>query len=100
MTTFDDREKAEENRFAHDEEVLFKARARRNHLVGLWAAGKLGLEGGGAENYALALVSLGPDQKVVDKLKADLASHGVSDHQIHRELDQTMPIALDHVKRA
>jgi hypothetical protein len=56
MTTFDSREKGFENKFAHDEELVFKARSRRNYLLGLWAAEKLGKTGAEAESYAKSLV--------------------------------------------
>ncbi|CUH60382.1 DUF1476 domain-containing protein [Thalassobacter stenotrophicus] len=56
MTTFDDRENAFENKFAHDAEMQFKADARRNKLLGLWAAGLMGLEGAAAETYAQEVV--------------------------------------------
>jgi hypothetical protein len=56
MTTFDERESAFENKFAHDEEMAFKAEARRNKLLGLWAAEKLGKSGEEAESYALEVV--------------------------------------------
>ena len=56
MTTFDDRENAFENKFAHDAEMQFKADARRNKLLGLWAAGLMGLEGAAAESYAKEVV--------------------------------------------
>ena len=56
MTTFDDRKDAFENKFAHDEELRFKAMARRNKLLGLWAAEKLGKSGAEAEEYAKSVV--------------------------------------------
>lgn len=56
MTTFDDRESAFENKFAHDAEMLFKAEARCNKLLGLWAAGLMGLEGDKAEDYAMSVI--------------------------------------------
>jgi len=56
MTTFDDRESAFENKFAHDEEMKFKAQARANKLLGLWAAGLLGKTGGAADAYAAEVV--------------------------------------------
>ena len=56
MTTFDKREEGFEKQFAHDEELKFKAVARRNKLVGLWAAGELGLSGPGCRAYAKAVV--------------------------------------------
>ncbi|MFO1142437.1 MAG: DUF1476 domain-containing protein [Amaricoccus sp.] len=76
MTTFNDREKAFENKFAHDEEMLFKAAARRNRLLGLWAASLLGKTGAEADAYAMEVVradfvEIGHDD-VVRKLVADL----------------------------
>lgn len=77
MTTFNERERAFENKFAHDAEMQFKAVARRNKKVGLWAAGLMGIEGKEAEAYALDLVRIdfeepGPEN-VIRKLVADLA---------------------------
>lgn len=77
MTTFDDREKGYESKFAHDEAKLFRAGARRNKLVGLWAAGLLGKSGADAEAYAkeviLADFEEAGDDDVLRKLVADLA---------------------------
>ena len=56
MTTFNDREKAFENKFAHDEEIQFKTYARRNKLLGLWAANLLGKTGAEADSYAMEVV--------------------------------------------
>ena len=56
MTTFDDRESAFENKYAHDEEMKFKAQARANKLLGLWAADLLGKSGEDAENYAKEVI--------------------------------------------
>jgi len=56
MSTFDDREKAFENKFAHDAEMQFKADARRNKLLGLWAAGLMGKDGDAADQYAQEVV--------------------------------------------
>jgi hypothetical protein len=76
MTTFDDRERGFENKFAHDEEMRFKALARRNRLLGLWAAGLLGKTGDDAEAYAREIVKLefteGGDRDVHRRLVADL----------------------------
>lgn len=76
MTTFDDRESAFENKFAHDEEMAFKAEARRNKLLGLWAAGLLGKTGDDAEAYAVEVVKSdfeeAGDEDVYRKLAADL----------------------------
>ena len=78
MTTFADREKEFEIRFKQDEELRFKATARRNRLLGLWAAQRLGLVGDAAEAYAKDIVAAqfeaGGDQRVLDKLLADLAA--------------------------
>ncbi len=76
MTTFDDREHAFEAKFAHDAEMQFKAEARRNKLVGLWAAGLLGKSGEDADAYALEVVKSDFEEAghedVVRKLTGDL----------------------------
>ena len=78
MPSFADRGKEFEARFRHDEELRFKATARRNQMVGLWAAGLLGLEGEAAAAYAKEIVDCqftpGGDQRVVDRLAVDLAA--------------------------
>jgi hypothetical protein len=80
MTTFDDRENAFENMFAHDAEMQFKAEARRNKLLGLWAAGKMGLSGDAADAYARTVIvedlkEVGDDD-VYRKVAADLEAKG------------------------
>jgi hypothetical protein len=76
MTTFDDRENAFETKFAHDSEMQFKAEARRNKLLGLWAAGLMGLEGEDAAAYARAVVKADFEEAghedVVRKVAGDL----------------------------
>lgn len=76
MTTFDDRENAFENQFAHDQELKFKAEARRNKLLGLWAAGLLGQSGDAAAAYAKEVVASdfaeAGDEDVFRKVAADL----------------------------
>jgi len=78
MSIFADREKEFENRFKHDEEFRFKATARRNRMLGLWAAHQLGLLGNSAEEYCQRVVHAqyepGGDKNVVDKLAADLGA--------------------------
>ena len=78
MTTFDDRENAFENKFAHDEELKFKAEARRNKLLGLWAAGLMGKTGDAAANYAKDVVaedfSEAGDEDVYRKVARDLGA--------------------------
>ena len=82
MTTFDQRKDAFENKFAHDEELRFKATARRNKLLGLWAAEKLGKSGTDADAYAKSVVVAdfeeAGDEDVVRKVKTDFASASVA----------------------
>jgi len=83
MTTFDDREKAFENKFAHDAEMQFRAEARRNKLVGLWAAELLGKSGDEAAAYAMTVVEADFEEAgiedVVRKLTADLGARATAD---------------------
>ena len=104
MSTFDKREEGFEKKFAHDEELRFKATARRNKLLGLWVAGKLGKTGADAEAYAKEVVmsdfeEAGEDD-VYRKVKADLdaANAGQSDHQIRRTMDELMATAIAQVQ--
>jgi hypothetical protein len=80
MPQFDDRERAFENKFAHDAEMTFKAEARRNKLLGLWAAGLLGKAGAEAEDYAKSVVMADlarpGDEDVFEKVMADLEAAG------------------------
>jgi hypothetical protein len=81
MTTFDDREKEFEARFKHNQELRFKVTARRNKLLGLWAAERMGLKGEAAEAYAREVVDAefeGGDPRVVDKVCSDLNAKGQS----------------------
>ena len=104
MTTFDKREEGFEKKFAHDEELRFKATARRNKLLGLWAAEKLGKAGPDAEAYAKSVVMAdfeeAGDEDVMRKVKADLDAAGVtqSDHQIRRTMDEMMERAVAQIK--
>ena len=99
MTTFDKREEAFEQKFAHDEELRFKATARRNKLLGLWAAEKLGLRGAEADSYALSMVmsDIEPGaHDVMSKIRRDFDAKGVaqSDHQIGRVMTELMAKAI------
>lgn len=100
MTTFDKREQAFEMKFAHDEELRFKANARRNRLVGMWAATKLGFTGPSAEAYAQALVIADLDRPgsncVFEKILADFKAKGIVDteDEINRRMDEFMKQAL------
>lgn len=81
MTTFDDREKAFEAKFARDEEMMFRVHARRNRLLGVWAAERMGLDAAETEAYAKSVVQAdfeeAGDEDVVRKLLGDLTSAGV-----------------------
>ena len=81
MTTFDKREEGFEKKFAHDEELRFKANARRNKLLGLWAAEKLGISGDAANVYAKEVVMAdfeeAGDDDVFKKVRKDLDAKGV-----------------------
>jgi hypothetical protein len=102
MTTFDKREEGFEKQFAHDEELRFKATARRNKLVGLWAAGKIGLAGAEAEAYAKEVVMADLEQEggVFRKIRRDFDLKNVheSDHQIRRTMDELMAKAVADIK--
>jgi len=94
MTTFDDREKAFEAKYEHDEQLKFKVTARRNKLLGLWAAGLLGKTGADAEAYAKEVVMADfekpGDSDVVDKLLKDFAAAGkpMEDHTIRKQSER------------
>jgi hypothetical protein len=104
MSTFDKREEGFESKFVHDEELRFKAHARRNKLVGLWAAEKLGLTGPAAESYASNIVTIDLDQpdsdRVFSQIRKDFDGKGVSqsDHQIRRTLEESMEKAVAEIK--
>jgi hypothetical protein len=102
-TTFDKREEEFEKRFAHDEELRFKAIARRNKMLGLWAAEKLGLSGADADAYARELVMTEfaeGDHDVFKKIRRDFDAKGVvhSDHQIRRTMDELLAQAIQQIK--
>ena len=104
MTSFDKREEAFEQQFAHDEELRFKATARRNKLLGQWAAEKLGLTGAEAETYAKSVVMAdfeeAGDHDVFRKIRKDFdaKSVNVSDHQIRRTMDELLAKAVADIK--
>lgn len=104
MSTFDKREKGYESKFAHDEELRFKATARRNKLLGRWAAEKLGLTGDEAEHYAkgvvLADLEEPGEEDVFRKVRKDFDEKDVeqSDHQIRRTMDELMAQAVAQVE--
>ena len=103
MKTFDNREEAFEKRFALDEELGFKARARRNKGIGLWAAGLLGKGAAAAEAYAADLVAAQAggrgEQALFDALRADFEGAGIdlSDHRLRRKLAEALERARAEV---
>jgi hypothetical protein len=104
MTTFDKREEGFEKKFAHDEELRFKANARRNRLLGQWAAEKLGLTGDAATAYAKDVVAAdfeeAGDDDVFRKVRADFDAKSIaqSDHQIRRTMEELMGTAIEQIK--
>jgi hypothetical protein len=100
MTQFDDREKAFEAKFAHDSELRFKAEVRRNKLLGLWAAGQLGLSGAEADAYAKTIIEAdfaeAGDEDVFRKVRADFDAKNLSitDHQIRNEMHSLLEKAM------
>ena len=104
MTTFDKREEGFERKFALDEETRFRAEARRNKLLGLWAADKMGLTGADAEAYAKAVVQAdfaeAGDEDVFRKIRADFDAKKVdqSDHQIRRTMDEMRALAFEQLR--
>jgi hypothetical protein len=105
MTTFDKREDAFEKKYAHDEELRFKAVARRNKRLGLWVAEKLGLSGADAEAYAKAVVMAdfeeAGDHDVFRKIRADLDAKGrkdVTDQELRRTMDELLAQAVTEIK--
>jgi hypothetical protein len=104
MTTFDKREEGFEKQFAHDEELRFKASARRNKLLGLWAAEKMGLSGAQADAYAKEVVMADfqepGDQDVFKKIRQDCDAKKISvaDQDIRRAMDELMAKAVAQIK--
>ncbi|PZQ79333.1 MAG: DUF1476 domain-containing protein [Ancylobacter novellus] len=106
MSTFDKREDGFEAKYAHDENLKFKAHARRNRALGVWAAGKLGLSGDEADAYARSLVEAdleeAGDEDVYRKIKADFdaKSLDISEHRIRRTMDELLEEAIKSLKTA
>ena len=100
MTTFDKREEGFEKKFVHDEELRFKATARRNKMLGLWAAEKLGLSGPSAESYAKDVVASdleeAGDHDVFRKVRKDFDAKGInaSDDEIRQIMNELLAKAV------
>ena len=104
MPTFEEREKEFEARFKHDQELQFKVKARRNRLLGLWAAGRMGLAGAAAEAYAKEVVDAefaGGDRRVVAKICGELNAKGQPSTaaQVQFELDHLAERAKQQIMR-
>ena len=105
MTTFDDREKAFEDKYKHDQGLQFRVDVRRNKLLGLWAAEMLDKTGADAEAYAKEVVSSDfeepGDADVVRKVLGDLEAYGVemSEHRLRKQMDDPLVTAKDEVMK-
>jgi len=103
--SFKNREKAAEAKFQHDEETMFKAGARRNKLLGLWAADLLGLTSADAESYAKEVVASDfekpGDEDVLEKVFEDFQKKSVdiSQRQVRKEMDRLFQVALEQVTK-
>lgn len=104
MTTYDNREQAFEAEFTHDAEMRFRAHARRDRKLGLWAAALIGKSGEAADDYAAGIVALGlettPDTAIKTRLMADFVKNGVqqSEPQITHTMMALMKVAEQEIK--
>jgi hypothetical protein len=104
VSGFDTRKTGEEAKFALDQELRFKANARRNKLLGLWAADLLGLTGEAASAYAVEVVKADfeapGDEDVFRKVRGDFDKAGIAqtDHQLHRQMEELLVTAIEQVK--
>ncbi len=102
-SSFDDRKRAAEAKFAQDQELSFKAQARRDRMLGLWAAELMGLSGQAAKDYADTVVVADleepGDEDVFRKLRADFDAKNidVSDHQIRRTMEEFLVKAVEEI---
>ena len=100
---FDERKKAFEEKWAHDEALRFRVEARRDKLLGLWAAGEMGISGAEADAYARSVVEAdmtqAGDEDVFQKIRADFAAKGIArtDHLIRGKMDELLATAKDQV---
>lgn len=104
MSSFDDRKDKFESKFAHDAALRFKAEARRNKMLGQWAAELLGHKGQAAEDYAKSVIVAdlqeAGDEDVFRKIRADFDAAGVdqSDHQIRRHMEEFLAKAIEQLR--
>ena len=105
MSTFDEREKGFEQKYKHDQELQFKVNARRNKLLGLWAAEQMGITGGAADAYAKEVVQADfekpGDSDVIAKVLKDLKAKGktMTEPQLRKELDRLMAVAKEQLMK-
>ncbi len=103
MTTFNDREKAFEDKYQHDQELQFKVEVRRNKLLGLWVAEMLGLAGADAEAYAKEVVAADfeepGDADLVRKIQADVQPKNLdlSEHRLRKKMDELVAVAKEQI---
>ena len=103
MSSFDDRERAEEARYALDQETQFKVMARRNKLFGQWAADVMGLSGTEADSYAKQVVlsdlEEAGDEDVFRKVRGDFDKRGIqrTDAQIREQMAELLPVAREQI---
>ena len=106
MSEFNKRGDGFEKKFAHDADLRFRAEARRNKKLGLWAAAKLGKSGADAETYARTVIAAdfeeAGDDDVFRKIRQDFDAAKVaqSDHQIRRTMDELMAAAIEEIQKA
>jgi hypothetical protein len=102
---FEKRQKGFESKWAHDEELRFKVFARRNKLLGIWAAGELGIAGDAADAYAKTVVAAdfekAGDDDVFDKVRADFTAKGVaiSDHRLRTKMEELIEVAKSQIEK-
>ncbi len=103
MTTFNDRERAFEDKYKHDQELQFKVEVRRNKLLGLWVAEMLGLSGADAEAYAKEVVAADfeepGDADLIRKIQGDTQPKNIdlSEHRLRKKMDELVAVAKDQI---
>jgi hypothetical protein len=103
MTTFNDREKAFEDKYKHDQELQFKVEVRRNKLLGLWVAEMLGLSGADAEAYAKEVVAADfeepGDADLIRKIQGDTQPKNIdlSEHRLRKKMDELVAVAKEQI---
>ena len=103
MTTFNNREKAFEDKYKHDQELQFKVEVRRNKLLGLWVAEMLGLSGADAEAYAKEVVAADfeepGDADLIRKIQGDTQSKNIdlSEHRLRKKMDELVVVAKEQI---